>query len=114
MVTVKRCQQNMRALEFWLNGKRLCVAAPGEQGLVITSIALFGAVDAPGNPVAHVRVGGVRDEKHLEWLNSRLSLGEVMEVRVVDTAQSDPPASIEPITDAQRERLRIASGENAA
>ena len=104
----------MRALEFWLNGKRLCVAAPGDEGLVVNSIVLMGTVDAPDEKVGHVRVGGVRDEKHLEWLHRSLSLGDAVEIRVLDTAQSDSPASIEPITDAQRERLRTASGENAA
>ena len=104
----------MRAVEFWLNGKRLCVAAPGDEGLVMSSIALMGAVDAPGSQVAHVRVGGVRHEKHLEWLHRHLSVGDVVEIRIVDTPQSDPPANTQPITDAERERLRIASGEKAA
>ena len=110
---VKR-HQDMRALELYLNGKRLCVASSGEEGLVMSSIALMGAVDAPGSHVAHVRVGGVREQQHLEWLRRSLSIGDIVEIRVVDVAQSDPPVSIEPVTDAQRERLRIASGEKAA
>ncbi len=104
----------MRALEFWLNGKRLCIASPGEKGLVMSSIALMDPKDAPGSNVAHVRVGGFLDENHLEWLRQSLSLGDVVEIRVVDSAQSDPPVTIEPVTDAQRERFRIASGEKAA
>lgn len=104
----------MRALEFWLNGKRLCVAAPGDEGLVISNVVLMGAADEPGRQVAHVRVGGVQAQKHLEWLHRSLSIGDNVEIRLVDTAQADPPVGIEPVTDAQRERLRIASGENAA
>ena len=104
----------MRALEFLLNGKRVCVAASGDDGLVMSNIVLTGAVGKPGSHVVRFRVGGVRDEQHLEWLHRSLSLGDIVEVRVIDTAQSDPPASIEPVTDAQRERLRIASDDNAA
>jgi hypothetical protein len=104
----------MHALEFLLNGKRVCVAAPGDDGLVMSSIVLTGAVDTPGSHVVRFRIGGVRDDQHLEWLHRSLSLGDVVEIRVIDAVQSDPPASIEPVTDAQRERIRIASDENAA
>ena len=79
----------------------------------MSSVALMGAVDEPGSRIAHVRVGGVPNEQHMEWLRQSLCLGDVVEIRVVDAAQSDAPASVEPDTDAQRERLRIASGENA-
>ena len=104
----------MHALEFLLNGKRVCVAAPGDDGLIMSSIVLTGAVSTPGSYVVRFRVGGVRGEQHLEWLHRNLALGDIVEVRVIDAAQSDPPASIEPVTDTQREPLRIASNENAA
>ena len=104
----------MHALEFMVNGQRVCVAAPGGDGLVISHVAMTGAVDTPDSYSVHLRVGGVRDDQHLEWIRRSLSIGDTVEIRVVDAPQSDPPASIEPVTDAQRERLRIASNDNLA
>jgi len=104
----------MHALEFLLNGKRICVAAPGDDGLVMSNIAMTGSLETPGTCAVHLRVGGVRDEQHLEWVRRSLALGDRVEIRVIDAAQSDPPASIEPVTDAEGERLRIASDDNAA
>jgi hypothetical protein len=104
----------MHALEFLVNGKRVCVAAPGNDGLVMSSVAMTGALERADTGVVHFRVGGVCGEQHLEWIRRSLSLGDTVEIRVVDAAQSDPPASIESVTDAQRERLRFTSPENAA
>jgi len=99
----------MHALEFLLNGKRVCVAAPGEDGLVMSNVAMTESLDTPGTCAVHLRVGGVRDDHHLEWLRRSLAVGDIVEIRVIDAAQSDPPASVEPISGAERERRRIAS-----
>jgi hypothetical protein len=103
----------MRALEFLLNGRPICVAAPGGGGLVMSSIVLAGSVDAPDGYEVRFRVGGVRDDQHHEWFHRSLELGDKVEIRIIDAPQSDSPVSIEPITDDQRERLRLASNENA-
>lgn len=98
----------MHALEFLLNGKRVCIAAPGD-GLVMSNVAMTPSLETPGTCHVHLRVGGVRDEQHLEWIRRSLALGDTVEIRVIDAAQCDPPATIEPVTDTQRERLRRAS-----
>ena len=104
----------MHALEFLVNGKRICVAAPGADGLVMSNIAMTGALDIPDSYSVHFRVGGVRENQHLEWIRRSLAIGDAVEIRVIDALEADPPVSIEPVTDAQRERLRIASNENVA
>ena len=104
----------MHALEFLLNGKQVCIAAPGGSGLVMSNVVMTGASETTGTCDIYLRVGGVRDEHHLEWVSRSLALGDTLEIRVIDAAHSDPPAIIEPVTDADRERLRIASDENAA
>jgi hypothetical protein len=104
----------MHALEFFVNGKQVCVAAPGDDGLIMSNVAMTGAVGKPGKYHVYLRVGGVRDDQHLEWIRRSLKLGDKVEIRVIDAPQSDPPVSIEPVTDAERERLRIASNDNVA
>ena len=103
----------MHALEFLLNGRRVCIAAPGDDGLVISHVAMTGSIQTPGTCTVHLRVGGVRDEQHLEWARRSLAIGDTVEIRIIDAAQSDPPARVEPVTADQRERLRIASDESA-
>ena len=104
----------MHALEFLINGQRVCIAAPSDDGLVISNVLMTSALDAPGKHCVRFRIGGVRNDKHLEWLRRSLKLGDKVEIRVVDAPQSDPPVNIEPITDAERENRRIASNDNAA
>lgn len=102
----------MHALEVYINGKRICVAAPGDDGLVVSNLTLTGVLDKPGSNVVRFRIGGVRNEQHLEWFHERLSLNDVIEIRVVDTMESDPPVSVEPVSDGERERIRRASDYN--
>jgi hypothetical protein len=103
----------MHALEFLLNGERVCVAAPGDDGLVMSNVAMTSSLETSGTCDVYLRVGGVQNEHHLEWFRRSLALGDVIEIRFIDAAQSDPPVSIKPVTDAERERLRIASNEKA-
>jgi desulfoferrodoxin (superoxide reductase-like protein) len=78
----------------------------------MSNVVMASESGAPGTADVQVRVGGVRDEHHVEWIRRSLSLGDTVGIRVVDTGQPDPPASSEPITNAERERLRIASKDN--
>jgi hypothetical protein len=97
----------MQALEVLLNGKPVCVASAGEAGLVISNVVLTGA--GVGEPfAARFRVGGVLDEQHLEWVSRGITLGDVVEIRVVDAPKCDPPSSVDPVTDDQRARLAAA------
>jgi len=104
----------MHALEFLLNGKRVCVVSPSDDGLILSNVVMTKSLseEKPDSCAVRFRVGGVRCEQHLEWVSQSLSLGDVLQVRVIDAEQSDPPVSIEPVTDAQRERLSIASRDS--
>jgi hypothetical protein len=100
----------MHALEFFVNGSRVCVVAPGDGGVVVSHVVLASAGSATSDPSeVRLRVGGIRDEQHLEWLSRSLAIGDVVEIRIVDAPHSDPPATVEPVTDDQRERLQAAS-----
>ncbi|HEY4415381.1 MAG TPA: hypothetical protein VGO57_06785 [Verrucomicrobiae bacterium] len=87
----------MRALEILLNGKRLCVAAPGGDGVVISNVVLCSPLEKSGVGSVHFRVGGVCVEQHLEWVRQSLALGDTVEIRIVETTQPDSPTSIEPV-----------------
>ena len=104
----------MRALEFLVNGQRVCVAAPGDDGLVMSNVVMTSTVEEPDSDQVLFRVGGVREDQHLEWIRRHLALGDTVEIRVVDALQSGPPGSIEAVTAAQHERLRVASNNNLA
>ncbi len=102
----------MRALEFILNGKRLCIAAPPvDSGLVMSQVILCGGVpdQSTGSGELRFRVGGISDDHHLEWISQQLAVGDHLEIRVIDAPESDPPATRSRVTDEEHERLRIAS-----
>ena len=76
----------------------------------MSNVSMTGAI--PDGPKFYVRfrIGGVSgDDQHLEWIKGSLAIGDVVEIRIVDAIECDPPAKTEPVTDDQRERLRIAS-----
>ena len=102
---------HMHALEFILNGERLCTAAPSGDGLVISHVVMTESEYPTGSNPVQLRVAGVQGHDHLEWILRSLALGDSLEIRIVDTRSPDAPRKVHPVTESQRERLRIASGE---
>src|SRR5579862_2887683 len=80
----------MRAFKVELNGKQLCVAGIGDDGVLNTM------VDYVGNgrrKRLHLRVGGLFSptEEHVRWRNLRLKVGDTVAVTVIDTDSVDKP-----------------------
>lgn len=81
----------MRAFKVQLNGKRLCVAGIGEDGVLS---AIIDHVVGKGRNELHFRVGGLRVlngiYEHVEWRTKRLRVGDRLSITVVETESVDP------------------------
>jgi len=82
----------MICFEVWLNGKRVCVAGVGADGVLTTT--MYGIVKEGAAQSVRVNVGGVdhSSEKRLAWLSQGLGLGDSLMVKVVDLAECDEPS----------------------
>jgi hypothetical protein len=80
----------MRAFEVHLNGKRLCVAGIGEDGVLTAIITYVARKD--GNDL-DLRVGGLvsRTGEHVDWSNQRLKTGDEIRLKIVKAASFDSP-----------------------
>lgn len=92
----------MIAFEVFVNGKKLCVAGVGDEG-VLTSVLTFvrrshsqpAAEESPGRIDLHV--GGLvsypdHSSQHVDWLNQDVAVGDEITIRVVETEMIDEPA----------------------
>ncbi|HKW18279.1 MAG TPA: hypothetical protein VJO35_12300 [Terriglobales bacterium] len=82
----------MRAFEISLNGKTLCVAGIGEDGVLS---AIVDWVTKPDHGDLFLDVGGLispRDE-HVQWVRQKpLEVNDEIQVRIIETAHVDEPA----------------------
>lgn len=98
----------MIAYEVRINGKKICVAGAGDLSVLtagVTAVGKLGPRTKPPRPDdvtndIHLRVGGLTgraDEArdvHLDWTSFReLSVGDVVQIKVVDVAKADRPKS---------------------
>ena len=80
----------MRAFEVHLNGKRLCLAGVGEDGVLT---AIIDHVTGPKGSSLHLRVGGLVSPigKHFIWRDRRLQVGDEVLVKIAETVSVDKP-----------------------
>jgi hypothetical protein len=80
----------MRAFEVHLNGKRLCLAGIGNDG-VLTAIANW--VVGDGRKDMWLRVGGLilPADEHISWPNWKLRVGDEIKIVVRETTSADKP-----------------------
>lgn len=79
----------MIALEVTLNGRRLCTAGAADVSVLTAILSFVGK-----RHELELEIGGLADEAHLKWLSpGRLSLGDEVTVRIVETDRPDPPAT---------------------
>ena len=88
----------MIGFEVTLNGQRLFTAAAGESGVLNAAVTWVlraaPGVDEPSD--LRLDVGGLSQDAHLRWPAPRkLTVGDEVLVRIVDTASPDPPSRIE-------------------
>jgi hypothetical protein len=82
----------MRAFKVYLNGKKLCQAGIGDHG-VLSAIVTWVAGDDGGD--LFMEVGGLVSpiQEHVHWISQKpLSIGDEIQVKIVETASVDKPA----------------------
>jgi hypothetical protein len=81
----------MRAFEVSLNGKKLCLAGIGDDG-VLTTIVNW--VTRRGEGDLFLEVGGLISltEEHVSWIKQKpLSVGDKIQVKIVEASSADKP-----------------------
>jgi hypothetical protein len=103
----------MRGFEVYLNGKRLCVAGIGDDGVLT---AILDHVARGGRHDLHLRVGGLLSstKEHVTWQSRQLKSGDQVRVKVVEAATIDEPAKRERqdpnlILNAEKDYVRNAA-----
>jgi hypothetical protein len=83
----------MRAFEVFTNGKRLCLAGIGDDG-VLTAIVSFAATKARGIDDLRLNVDGLISPVHenVTWTNEHLNVGDEVTVRIVEVSAPDSPS----------------------
>ena len=104
----------MIGFEVILRGKKLCTAGIGSKGVLVANLTLTRrsgkATEAPASPgmVEYIvlRVGGLEDERTMDWVTERntLVVGDEVTIRLVDAEQPISP----PIHTEGRSDLEIA------
>ena len=80
----------MRAFEVSVNGKRLCVAGIGDDGVLVSSVD---HIVGNGRNDVFLRVGGLISPiaEHVLWIRRRLKTGDELRLKIVGTASIDSP-----------------------
>ncbi|MBZ5680986.1 MAG: hypothetical protein LAO24_12855 [Acidobacteriia bacterium] len=81
----------MRAFEVYLNGKKLCLAGIGNDG-VLTTIVNWVARKGRGD--LFLEVGGLVSsaDEHVAWINQKpLRVGDQLRIKLVETSSVDEP-----------------------
>jgi hypothetical protein len=99
----------MRAFKLFLNGKKMCLAGVGDDGVLSTTL-----VYAPYRRRRHmeVRVGGLLmpQGEHVEWKKHALHVGDELRVKVVECESVDEPRKRhrrDPVQDAKNEKRYV-------
>jgi|SRR5882672_5435715 len=83
----------MHAFEIHLNGKRLCLAGIGDDG-VLTTVAHCGARKSKGH--LFLEVGGVISPvgEHVTWISQKpLRIGDQLRIKILDAKSVDEPVN---------------------
>jgi hypothetical protein len=81
----------MRAFEISLNGKKLCVAGIGDNG-VLSAIVNWTGKSGEGD--SSIAVGGLVGStgEHIRWIEPKpLQLNDELHIRIIDTDKADKP-----------------------
>jgi hypothetical protein len=83
----------MRAFDVSLNGKKLCRAGIGDDGVLTTVLSW---VTSKGAGDLFLEVGGLVSpvEEHISWVNQKLlDVGDTIQVTVVEAESVDEPTN---------------------
>jgi hypothetical protein len=95
----------MRAFEIFLNGKRLCLAGVGKDGVLSATIT---HVPFRKRRETKLYVGGIvlPQDEHVFWKESTLSLGDELRLKVVEKERVDAPRERTPRDPAAETRAQ--------
>lgn len=81
----------MIVLEVSRNGKLLCTAGVGDNGVLDADVHWNGQRGRVAHP--HLVVGGLDGDTrlHLSWIDRTIRVGDVITIKVVEKAEADPP-----------------------
>ena len=82
----------MLAFEISLNGKKLCVAGIGDDGLLTANVNGF--LKSGESDLSSLAVGGFVNstDEHLRWIPvKQLRVNDEVKIRIVDVASPDEP-----------------------
>jgi hypothetical protein len=97
----------MHALEILLNGRRVAVVSPPDDGLIMARVSMSAALlKSSRRGAVCLGVGGADTDQLLSWPDHELSLDDVVEIRVITATQSDPPTSFEPLLSTPDEHIK--------
>jgi hypothetical protein len=96
----------MRALEICLNGKKLCVAGVGDNGVVTANIC---CVLRGGKDELSLDTGGINSatQEHWRWRGCEVKVGDKIQVTVVEAPKADKPGSRKPVQVNKADQLRL-------
>jgi hypothetical protein len=94
----------MIAFEVYLNGKKLCLAGVGNNG-VLAAITDYVTGTRPDR--LHLHVGGLLSSKdeHVRWRDAKLNLGDEITIRIVETISVDRPRERKRRNPAEEQKL---------
>ena len=81
----------MRAFDVYVNGKQLCVAGIGKNGVLN---AVLNHITGRGRDEIHLRVGGLDSttEEHVNWTSFvQLAVGDEVLIKIIETDAVDKP-----------------------
>lgn len=99
----------MRAFEVYLNGKRLCLAGIGDNGVLS---AIVDHLVGDGHSRSYFHIGGLDGEtdEFVDWGRRRLKVGDEIRVKIVEAASVDRPKKRRPRDrkeELKREKLHV-------
>jgi hypothetical protein len=86
----------MIAFEVYVNKILVCTAGVDDADHVFSQLNAMQRPDGiPGDKVIRFFTTGLRDGKACKWVGYSLSRGDRIEIRIVETAKTDPPRPVE-------------------
>lgn len=91
----------MKCFEVTINGKKVCTAGIGDDGVLHANLALLKREDQDAeSELLDLRVGGIANvepgvSEHVEWLYQDLSVGDEVNIKIIESSECDVPLSQE-------------------
>jgi hypothetical protein len=86
----------MIAFEVSLNGKRVCLAGIGDDGVLGASVTAILPPEEVPTPI-WFNVGGLANDEHVTWVESSshprkaLEVGDLVQIRIIESETADEP-----------------------